>query len=142
MEAKALIWNRGGEVDWTTWTYLSLTVRPKVDAYADEKIDGRIGRLVEQDGHESAQRIHDQPGLDAAVYRSAGEELERPFPEQADDAEEEVEDLQDGRGFDGAVEVLGQEVPEDLGPEEAFERGGNLVGGGGEDDEPGPVIFD
>jgi hypothetical protein len=35
--------------------------------------------------------------------------------------------LQDGDGLDGAVEVLGQEVPEDFGPEEAVEAGGDLV---------------
>lgn len=72
----------------------------------------------------------------------AGDEKEGPFPSKTDDAEEEVEDLQYRCGLDGAVEVLGQEVPEDFGPEETFEGGGDLVDGGGEDDEAGPVVFD
>jgi hypothetical protein len=32
--------------------------------------------------------------------------------------------LQDGYGFDGGVEVFGQEVEEEFGPEEAFEGAG------------------
>ena len=47
-----------------------------------------------------------------------------PLPAEDEEGEEQVEDLQDGHGLDGAVEVLGQEVPEDLGPEEAGEGGG------------------
>lgn len=40
------------------------------------------------------------------------------------------------------VEVGGQEVPEELGPKECFDAGEDLVGGRGEDDEAGPVVFD
>lgn len=57
------------------------------------------------------------------------EEGEGPFPGEDEDAEEEVDDLEDGEGFDGAVEIGGEEVPEDLWPEEPFERGGDLVYG-------------
>jgi hypothetical protein len=32
--------------------------------------------------------------------------------------------LQDGDGFDGRVEVFGQEVEEEFGPEEGFEGAG------------------
>ena len=35
--------------------------------------------------------------------------------------------MEDRDGLDGAVEVLGREVPEDLGPEEAIDGGGDLV---------------
>jgi hypothetical protein len=35
--------------------------------------------------------------------------------------------LEGGDGFDGTVEVLGQEVPEDLWVEESFYGGGDLV---------------
>lgn len=57
----------------------------------------------------------------------AREQRQRPFPRQADDAQDDVDDLQDGERLHGRVEVLGQEVPEDLGPEEGFQRGGYLV---------------
>ena len=63
------------------------------------------------------------------MHRCAGQVPERPFPGEAEDAEEEVEALEDGDGFDDGVEVDGEEVPEDLGPEEAFYGGGNLVCG-------------
>jgi len=35
--------------------------------------------------------------------------------------------LQHGDGFDGSVEVLGEKVEEEFGPEEAFECGSDLV---------------
>ncbi|KAK0292352.1 hypothetical protein LTS00_007829, partial [Friedmanniomyces endolithicus] len=57
----------------------------------------------------------------------AGEERERPFVGKGEEGEEEVEDLEDGDGFDEGVEVLGEEVEEEFGPEEAFEGGGYLV---------------
>jgi hypothetical protein len=50
--------------------------------------------------------------------------------------------LEDGEWFDGGVEVFGEEIPEDLGPEEALEGGGALVDSGCEYDEARPVIFD
>lgn len=52
---------------------------------------------------------------------------ERPFPCEPQDAEQEIYYLQDGRWLDGAIEVLGEKVPEDFGPEEAFYGSGNLV---------------
>ncbi len=54
----------------------------------------------------------------------AREERERPLVGQGDEGEEEVENLEDGDGFDEGVEVLGEEVEEEFGPEEAFEGGG------------------
>ena len=50
--------------------------------------------------------------------------------------------MEDGEGLDGAVEIFGEEVPEDLGPEETLKGGGALVDGGCEDDEAGPVVLD
>jgi len=35
--------------------------------------------------------------------------------------------LEYGERFDGTVEILGEEVPEELGPEEAFKGGSYLV---------------
>ena len=57
----------------------------------------------------------------------AGDGAEGPLEGKHAETEEEVDDLQDGDGLDGAVEVLGGKVPEYLGPEEAFEGGGDLV---------------
>jgi hypothetical protein len=47
-----------------------------------------------------------------------------PFVGEADERDDDVEDLQDGDGFDGGVEVFGQEVEEEFGPEEGFEGAG------------------
>lgn len=49
--------------------------------------------------------------------------------------------MEDGDGADGVVEIGGEEVPEEFGPEETFDAGDDLVGGGGEDYEAGPVVF-
>ena len=49
--------------------------------------------------------------------------------------------MEEGDGADGGVEVCGEEVPEEFGPEETFDAGEDLVGGGGEDNEAGPVVF-
>lgn len=51
---------------------------------------------------------------------AAGDVFEGPFVGEADDAEDEVDGLEDGDGLDGAVEVLGVEVEEEFGPEVAF----------------------
>jgi hypothetical protein len=49
---------------------------------------------------------------------------QRPFVSEADERDDDVEDLQDRDGFDGCVEVFGQEVEEEFGPEEGFEGAG------------------
>lgn len=51
----------------------------------------------------------------------------RVFPDYSEEAEEQVEGLEDRHGFHGRVEGFGEEVPEDLGPEEGVEGGGELV---------------
>jgi hypothetical protein len=53
--------------------------------------------------------------------------LERPFPKKTYDAEDEVDDLEDRDWLDCTVEILCEEVPKYLGPEEAFERGCYLI---------------
>lgn len=72
----------------------------------------------------------------------ASEESERPLPSKTDKAHEDVDDLEGGHRLNSNVEVLGQKVPEDLGPEKGLDAGGDLVGGGGEDDEARPVVLD
>lgn len=54
-------------------------------------------------------------------------QAQRPLPEEYQDAEDEVDDLQEGYRLHSAIEVFGEEVPEYLGPEEAFYRRGDLV---------------
>lgn len=60
------------------------------------------------------------------MRRCARQRLERPFPCQRHDAHDQIDDLEDGNGFDGAVEAVCDEIPEDFGPEEAFYRGADL----------------
>jgi hypothetical protein len=64
------------------------------------------------------------------VDSGAGDEFERPFVGEPNEAEQEVDDLENGEGLYSAIEVLGEEIPEDFGPEEAFDCGGDLVWGG------------
>lgn len=52
--------------------------------------------------------------------------LQRPFPREAHQPEKEIDDLENGDRFDGAVEARRQKVPEDFGPEEAFDGGADL----------------
>lgn len=61
------------------------------------------------------------------MHSGAGEPGKRILPCQAEQAKEEINDLEEGHGSHGAVEVGGEEVPEDLRPEKALERGGDLV---------------
>ena len=57
----------------------------------------------------------------------ARDEAEGPLEGEHAQAEDEVDDLQDGYGLDGPVEGLCEEVPEDLGPDEALDRGAYLI---------------
>lgn len=54
------------------------------------------------------------------MYRGPREVFERPFVRQRYDADDEIDDLEDGDGFHGEIKVLGEEVEKELGPEEAF----------------------
>lgn len=133
---------KGGGQGLRYTTHLAFAVGPEIDGHADEVVDARVGALVHEQGGEAAERVDDEADLDAAVEARVGERGEGPLPGERDEAEEQVEDLQKGNGADGAVEVGGEEVPEDLGPEEALEGGGDLVQPGRQDDEAGPVVFD
>lgn len=90
------------------------------------------------------------------------DDAERPLPGCDDEPHYQVNGLQHWYRFYGAIEILGEEVPEDLGPEEAFDCGGYLVWRfrvsrvrmeavwfvgkrtyrGREDDEARPVVLD
>lgn len=107
--------------------YLSLRKRPKVNPHAYQIIQACIRSLVEQQGRQRKQRVDYQPRLDAPVDHGPREQRQGPFEAETDDAEQQIEDLKDGRGLDSRVEGFCQKVPEDLGPEEAFYRGFELV---------------
>ena len=64
------------------------------------------------------------------MQRGPGQNAQRPFPGKGRDAKEQIDDLKDGDGFDGPVEVLGGKVPEDFWPEEALEGGEDLIWAG------------
>lgn len=61
------------------------------------------------------------------MYRRACHILQRPLVDQGDDRQDDINALEDRNGFDGFVEVLREEVEEEFGPEEGFERGSNVV---------------
>jgi len=76
------------------------------------------------------------------VHRTSGDESEWPFPCEHDESEEHVDALEDGEGLHCWVEVLREEIPEDLGPEETVETGADLINSSRKDDEASPVVLD
>lgn len=108
-------------------SYLAFTVSPKVHHHADNVVEAGVCALVNEKCTQRTERIHDEACFNGAMQTAAGEQRQWPFPGDTDYAEDNVENLQDGNGLDGAIEVLGEEIPEDLGPEEAVETGGYLV---------------
>lgn len=107
--------------------HLPLTKRPEIHPHAHQIIDARVRALVQQQRRQRAERVDDEAGFHAAVHHAAGDEGGWVFPAEGEEAEQEVEALQDGDGFDGRVEGLGEEVPEDFGPEVGVQGGGELV---------------
>jgi hypothetical protein len=105
----------------------SFTVGPKVRNHADNVVQARICALVDEQCAKGAQRVHDKAGFDGAVETGACEQGQRPFPGESDSAEDEVDDLEDGEGLDCRVEVFGEKVPEDFGPEEGFDCSRYLI---------------
>lgn len=103
--------------------YLAFTICPEVRNHADEVVQASVGALIDEQRNESAERVHDQAGFDGSMQSGAGEETEWPLPGKAEESHQHVDDLECGYGLDGAIEVLCEEVPEDLGPEEAVKAG-------------------
>ena len=85
----------------------TFTEGPEVHANPHQVIDARVRGLIQQQRRQCRKRIDDQPHLHGAVHDGAGHPGSGPFPPQRQDAEEEIDNLQDGEGFDGAVEVGG-----------------------------------
>ena len=61
------------------------------------------------------------------MQRRAGQDAKRQFLHEYEDTEDQVDGLENGERFYCQVEVLGEEVPEYLRPEEAFDSGCDLV---------------
>ena len=108
-------------------TYFAVDVCSQIGTDADEIVQRRVRGLIHEDRDESAERVDDKTSLGGAVDGRASHPLERPFPSDGDDAQEEIEHLEDRYRLHGAVEVLGEKVPEDLGPEEALDGGSDLI---------------
>lgn len=142
-------------------TYLALAVRPKVSDHADDVVESRVCALVDEDRTQRTQWVDDQTSFDGPVQTATCKQRQRPLPRKPDEAENHVDNLQDGEGLDSAIEVLGGKVPEDFGPEEAFECSsyliwlyrishyaqccwfvGKLTRSSREDDEARPVVLD
>lgn len=112
---------------WLGTDYLALAVGPEVNGHADDVVDGGVGALVQQHGRQGRQRDDGQTGLEAAVDGRAGNKAQGPLPGEYEEAQEQVDNLQYRDGFDNGIEVPGQEVPEDLGPEEALDGCSHLI---------------
>jgi hypothetical protein len=93
------------------------------------------------------------------MHRSTSYQSEGPFPSQHKNSEDEVDDLENRKGFYRSIESLGEEVPKDFGPEESFEcccyliyssvsgwkpdrRGGIRTDCSSHNNETSPVVLD
>lgn len=121
--SRSALWQR----PWLRANNLSLAICPEIRNHADDVVQARVCALVDEQCAQCAERVDNQTGLNGAVQTGTGEQWQWPFPGERDDAEEQVDDLQNWEGFHGRIEVLGEEVPEDLGPEEGFESSGYLI---------------
>jgi hypothetical protein len=145
--------------------YLAFAVCDKVNDHADHVVDGRVRCLIHESSHESHEGQESEADLEGPVDGGASDEAQRPLEGEHGEAKDEIKDLQDGYRLDGPVESLGEEIPEYLGPEEAFNGGDDLVCApvvlawcytqgrskraivaltrcGRKDDEPSPMVLD
>jgi hypothetical protein len=61
------------------------------------------------------------------VDRRSSDVFQWPFVGETDEADDKIDGLQDGVWLHGSIEVLGDPVEEELGPEEAFQCGSDLI---------------
>ena len=103
-------------------TYLSIIECPEVDNLANNVIQSSVRALIIQEGGQRQQWEKEQAELDGLMNGSASQRTKRPFKGQSEDAKEQVYRLQDWHWFDCLVEIGGEPVDEDLGPEQSFKR--------------------
>lgn len=108
-------------------SYLAFAICPKVGHHADNVVKTRVCALVDEKRTQRTQRVDNQAGFNRAMQSRTGEQGQRPFPCETNNSEDHVDNLQYGYGLDGAIEVLSEEIPEDLGPEEAVETSAYLI---------------
>ena len=108
-------------------SYLAFAIRPKVGHHTDNVVETRVCALVDEKRTQRTHRVDNQAGFDRAMQSSTGEQRKWPFPCETNNSEDHVENLQYGYGLDSAIEVLSEEIPEDLGPEEAVESSAYLI---------------
>jgi hypothetical protein len=84
-------------------THLSFTVRPEVDAQPDNLVDGGIGALVDERGGEGRHWEESEARFEAPMEAGAGEETQRPLPSQENEAEDEIDCLEDRDRFDSRI---------------------------------------
>lgn len=129
---------------WVQKAYLAFRIGPEIYNDPSEIIQRRVGALIHEACRQSSEWIDDQSSLHAPVqaWQHLNQRCQRPLPATAQDSKQHVEDLQYWEWFDRSVEVFGEKVPEDLGPEEGRDASHDLIHGSRQDDETSPVVFD
>ena len=89
-------------------------------------ITRRVGTLVDQSCRGRSHGDPHQSEGNASVEWSRGHELERPLHRNGEDSEHDVDNLQVWEGTDKDIEIAGEDIPEDLWPEKAFNASTNL----------------
>jgi hypothetical protein len=125
-------------------TYLAFNECPEVDPDADQIVQAGVGGLVLQQCRQCKQWVDDHPCLQTSMQprQHSCDWYQWPLQAKAHERKDEVEYLQYGEWFDCYIEIFGEDVPEDLGPEEAFDGSGELDGCCRQDNEPRPVVLD
>jgi hypothetical protein len=108
-------------------TYLSVTISPEIYPHPDGIIDRRIRRLIHQRSRQSHRGKSDQSRRNTTMESRPSNDTQRPLPSEHDNAKDQIDNLQRGERLHGEVEIFGEEVPENLGPEKSFDCGCYLV---------------
>ena len=94
---------------WLGTHLLCLHEGPRIRSHADAIVDRWVRGLIHQRGAQRRHRVHAESGLNAAVHAGKGvdEGLERPFPGEGEQREDQIDDLQGWERFDGRIERFG-----------------------------------
>ena len=106
--------------------HLAFRKSPEVSSHRKNMVARRVGALVDQGRRGRSHGYPHQSEGDASVEWGLGHEAERPFHRKGEEGEHQIDDLQVWEGLNQDIEVAGEDVPEDLGPEKAFDGGTKL----------------